>query len=226
MGAVIKTFNWIFVVLIVASSEFTWAGQFPAQARLFAGVLSAKPSEVNQEMALQGLKEFNSIPQYGVEITYPAAKYFDAGIRYQKRYLKNEEVNPTPNSGYNALLDQDTILLIARIPFLKTENVRLDVFGGVGGSNTTFKIKSATQDGELSRRESNDWLASLNTAVGGSVAIGAKNFYLVFEAGVESNKVDSFKRSGNINTNIQKVDLSGGYFTVGLMFDGITATTK
>lgn len=226
METVIQTFSWVLTALIMACADITWAGQFPAQARLFAGVLSSNPSELNQEMTSQGLKEFRSIPQYGVEITYPAAKYLDAGIRYQKRYLKNEEVNPTPNSGYNALLDQDTILLIARVPLWKSDNVRLDVFGGLGGSNTTLKIKSATQDGELSRRESNDWLASLNTAAGGSVAVGFKSIYLVFEGGFESNKVDSFKRNGNINSNIQSVDLSGGYFTVGLMFDGITATTR
>lgn len=226
METLIKTFSWILVAFILSGVDTSWASQFPAQARLFAGALSANPSELNQEMTSQGLKEFKSILQYGVEITYPVAKYLDAGIRYQKRYLKNEEVNPSPNSGYNALLDQDTILLIARVPFWKTETVRLDIFGAVGGSNTTLKIKSGTQDGELSRRESNDWLASFNTAVGGSVAVGFKSFYLVFEGGFESNKIDSFKRSGNINSNIQTVDLSGGYLTVGLMFDGITATTK
>ena len=54
---------------------------------------------------------------------------------------------------------------------------------------------------------------------GTSAAVGYKNFYLVVEGGQESNNVDPFKYSGNINSNIQSVDLSGAYVTVALMFD-------
>lgn len=200
--------------------------QFPAQARLFAGATTADPTNVNQEMDAQGLKEFKSIAKYGLEITYPALSLLEVGLRYTKRYIKNGEVNPTPNADYRALLDQDSVSLIARVPFIKTQVVRVDVFGGVGGSNTSLKIKTATQDGELSRRASNDWYATLQSSLGGTVAVGFKNFYVFLEGGFESNKVGSLQRSGTINGNIQTIDLSGGYASIGLMFDGITATSK
>lgn len=210
------------VVLVVPA----FAAQFPVQARFSLGVTSADPSNLNQEMNAQGIKEFKSIPKYGVEATYALAGMLDVGFRYEKRYFSNLEVNPTPNADYQAALDQDAVLFIARIPFIKSSIFRMDIFGGVGGSNTTFKIKASTQDGEIARRESGDWFASMYSSYGASAGVGYKGVYFFVEGGMESNKVDTFKRTGNVNTNVQTIDLSGGYVSAGLIIDGMTATSK
>lgn len=202
------------------------ANEFPVQARLFTGSTTVNPSNLNQELANQNIKDVKNITNYGVEITYPVLKFLDAGMRYTKRNSTRDEVNSNANTSYEATLNQDSILLLTRAPLLKTDIVRLDAFVGVGGSNTTFALKTATQDGELSRKESNDWLATPYASYGASLAIGYRQFYFVIEAGYETNKVDSFKRSGNINNNIQNIDLSGGYASIGLLFDGITARSK
>jgi hypothetical protein len=133
----------------------------------------------------------------------------------------NDEAVPDPSTDYVAKLSQDSVVALIRVPFVKSDFFRVDAFGGVGGSNTTFKIKTASQDGELTRREGNDWLATPYFSYGGSIAVGYKRVFLAVEAGVETNKVDGFKRKGTINDNVQTIDLGGGYFLVGLVFDGV-----
>lgn len=219
MGSVI-----VFIFLLVPALGQT--NEFPAQARLFIGSTSADPDNLNQEMTAQGLRKFSSIGKYGVEITYPALKSLYLGFNYNKRYLSQDEVDSSTSTKYEGVINQDSILLLARVPLYKTNYIIADVFAGVGGSNTTFTMKSAAQDGELNRREGGDWFASPIAAVGGSIAFGFNNIYFVIEAGVESNKVESFKRSGNLNNNIQSIDLSGNYVTIGILFDGIKATSK
>lgn len=216
----------VLLLFFVLSAQAAFAAEFPAQARLFLGSTNANPTDLNQEMTTLGLTDFKSIGKYGAEITYPLARFLDVGMRYEKRSLANKELTPTANADYRALLNQDAVLLLARVPFWKNDFVRLDVFGGVGGTNTTLNIRSATQSGELTRRESKDWFASLYTSVGGSVAIGYKSVYFFIEGGVESNKVDTLKRSENFTSSIQTLQLSGGYASVGLMFDGIKARSK
>jgi hypothetical protein len=221
-----KSIHIVIAVAVIQCSTLSLAAEFPAQARLFMTETKANPQSLNQEMTAQGLKEFGSVSKFGVEITYPLAKYLEVGINYSKRSIEKDETISDPNTEYHANLTQDVALLVARVPFFKTEIVRLDVFAGIGGSNTGLTVKTATQDGELSRKESNDWFASVTSSYGASVAVGYKKFFFYIEGGFESNKVDSFKRDGNINSNIQSMDLSGGYATVGILFDGITATSR
>lgn len=214
------------VLVLVSSIEAANADEFPVQGRVFAGVTSVDPSNMNQELRAQNLQEFKSISKFGAEITFPVASYLNVGIGYAKRYMSKDETDSSPSTDYQALINQDAVLLLARVPFIKTDIFRADVFAGVGGSNTTLTIKTASQDGELTKREGNDWFASLYASYGASVAVGYKNVYFIVEGGFESNKVDSFKRNGTINGNIQTVDLSGPYVMVGLMFDGIPAHSR
>lgn len=207
-------------------SQISFARDIPVQARLTAGMITVSPTNANEGLDAQGLKKLDKITQLGLEITYPVARYLDVGARYTKRLGDTEENPADPNTDYSSKLDQDSIMLMARVPFLKSDVFRVDAFAGVGGSNTTLKIKSASQDGELTSRAADGWFDSPYAAAGISAAIGYKQFYLVFEGGYESNKVSSFKRSGSVNNSIDTLDLSGGYFTVGLMFDGIPGSVK
>lgn len=207
-------------------TEVGLAVEFPAQARLFVGVTSADPTNLNQELQAQGLKDFKTIPKAGVEITYPVFSFLEVGLNYTKRNLSRDESDTNYTTEYQATLNQDAVQLIARVPVIKTSFFRVDAFGGIGGSNTTMSIKSASQDGELAKKAAEGWFSTPISSYGVSAAVGYKNFFLVLEGGFESNKVDSFASTGNLNGNIQTIDLSGSYATIGLLFDGITARTK
>lgn len=198
-----------------------FAKDIPVQVRLFAGMVAASPSNADETLELQGLDKLKNTSQLGLEITYPLYRYLDVGARYTKILADSEENPSNPVTDYNSKVDQDTVLLIARVPFIKSDLFRLDAFAGVGGSNTTFKMKTAFQNGELKSRAADGWFGSPYAAAGVSAGIGYKKFYFVFEGGYAMNKVSSFKRSGNISNSLDTLDLSGSYFTVGLMFDGV-----
>lgn len=170
------------------------------------------------------MKKVDGITQYGVEIVYPAFQYLDVGVRYAKRTLNNDENPANSATDYTAKIDQDTFMFLARVPFYKSDIVRLDAFAGAGGSNTTYTIKSASEDGSLTKKANSGWFASPYAAAGASLAVGYKWIYFVMEGGVESNKPDSFDRSGTVSSNISNIDLSGGYLTIGILFTGVPGT--
>lgn len=109
---------------------------------------------------------------------------------------------------------------IARMPLFKTDVVHFDIFAGAGANKTAVTLKSATQDGKLEKD------VSLTAAGGASLALGFKKFFVIFEGGYELNKLDSLSRSGTLNNNVGTIDLSGSYFFLGLMFEGIPVFTK
>jgi hypothetical protein len=147
-------------------------------------------------------------------------------MRYTKRQGYSDEQPANSNTDYSANLDQSSMLLLARVPVIKAGSLRVDVFAGFGGSNTILTVKSATQDGELSRKSSAGWFASPYTAYGASVAVGYKQVYLFIEGGLETNKVDGFKRTGTVSSSLDNITLSGSYFAIGLMFDGVPGSIR
>lgn len=212
--------------LIMLPASFAMAKDFPVQGRLFIGSASVDPSDVNTEFTAQSLENFDNVTQYGVEMLYPVSKLLEVGLRYTKRYVHQEEDPENPATDYYGQIDQDSAMAIVRVPFIHAGIFRADVFAGFGGTNTTLKIKTATQDGKLTKKDSGSWFASTCSSFGASAAIGYKQFYFYVEGEVDSNKVDGFKRSGTINNNIDAIDLSGSYFTVGFLFAGISASKK
>lgn len=203
-----------------------FAKEFPIQVRVYAGATETNPQNLNLEMRAQGLKEFNSVSKIGLEFGVPINDYLDLGINYSKRYYLRDEVNSDPNTDYKANLSQDMFMLLGRVPVYASELFRVDVFAGLGGSNTKMTLKTASQDGELSRKVAGNSYGTLMTAFGASAAIGYKKFFLYFEAGSEAHKVDGFSRSGNINNNIDTIDFSGHYLNIGLLFTGIPASSN
>lgn len=195
----------------------------PVEARLFAGVTSASPTDVNSELTTLGIKNIKNVGQYGVELAYPLLSHFDLGVRYTWR--TDHEVDSTNANDY-ADLNQNAAMVVARIPILKTKFIRVDGFAGFGGTNTTLSLNTPSQNGELTKQAATGWFASPCSSYGGSVAIGFKQFFVVFESGYESNKVTGLSRSSSINNNIQTIDLSGTYFTIGFLFNGVRATEE
>ncbi|MGE4133572.1 MAG: hypothetical protein AB7F86_18190 [Bdellovibrionales bacterium] len=214
------------VFSIAYSLPVTAATEFPVTARLFVGAVSTDPKDVNTEMKAESLKEFGTITQFGAEATYPLAKLIDVGFRYTLRTSKVTENPDDSITDYYADLKQEAVSGVVRVPILNTSIVKLDVFGAVGGTNTTLKIKTLSQEGELNKKGDNGWFGSMVANYGASVAVGYKGFYFVVEGGYEDNKAKDLKRTGTVNTNIETIDISGSYISVGLMFDGVKATKK
>jgi hypothetical protein len=210
--------------LLVSASQSFAADTIPVNGRLFIGSTSVSPTDLNTSLQSQSMKQVDNITQYGVEIVYPAFRYLDVGIRYSHRTLNNDENPANSSTDYSAKIDQDTYMFLARFPFYKSDIVRLDAFAGAGGSNTTYTIKSATEDGSLTKKANAGWFASPYAAAGASVAVGYKWIYFVMEGGFESNKPDSFDRSGTVSSNISNIDLSGSYLTIGILFTGVPGT--
>lgn len=215
-GDVIRSFIVTLIAIGFASSAL--AKEDLGQGRLFLGTTTTKPSEVNTELKAQDLKTIERLGWLGVEITFPTFGVLQTGLRYTRHSTKQDP--NTSGTGFYADLTQDSMQGIVRYGFLGTDNVKMDVFLGAGAGKTTYTEKFATQDGKLDKG------ASFVASGGVSLALGAKQFFLVLEGGYESNKVDGFTRSGTLNDNIKSIDMSGPYFMIGLMFDAIPIFKK
>lgn len=207
-------------LLVVIPVNFVMAKDDLGQGRLFLGSTKADPTELKTELTAQNLKNIDAISQFGIEITFPTFQYLNLGLRYNRHYMSQDELVSDPSTDFKAEIIQDSMAGVARVPFLKTDFVHMDVFAGVGFSNTTYSEKVVVQDGQLEKKFSPYYTA------GASMALGYKQYFLVFEGGYEGNKVEGFTRTGTINNNINTIDLSGSYFMVGLMFDGIPIFKK
>lgn len=216
--------RFLLIVTLACSTPAAFSAERMGQARLFVGTTKTSPSEVNTELTAQGLKKIDLNNQYGVEVTFPVATYLNVGLRYSKRLISQDEESNGADTDYKIGINQDVADLIARVPFYTSDILRFDAVVGAGGSNTKYEIKSATQNGELEKKGSP--FGAAHGVAGLSFGVGKGKFYFVVEAGYEMNKVDSFERTGTINSNVGTVDLSGGYVTIGLMFDGIPISMK
>ncbi len=126
----------------------TFAADLPIRGRVFLGSSNGSLSNVNNELKNLGLEELSSIPFFGAELTYSVLPFVEVGLNYLKRQNIRKSTS-NPSLDYGTEFDQNVFLGILRIPFVKTSLLRIDVFAGFGGSNTTLNIKSATQNGVL-----------------------------------------------------------------------------
>ncbi len=209
---------FLFISLTLFSLSHIDAATFPIRSRVFLGASEGKLSNVNTELRNLGLEEMGSVPFYGAELTYKVLPIVEVGLNYLKRQ-NTRKSTATSSSNYGAEFDQNIFLGILRIPFIKTSVLRIDVFAGIGGSNTKLKINTASVNGEVSKKDSKEFVASFTSRYGASVGAGFKGVYFYVEGGYEDNKVNSLDRTGNINTNISSIDMSGTYGLIGLQFD-------
>lgn len=206
------------LVLVVLSAQTAMAADMGlGQGRLFLGSAKSSPSELNTQLTAQGIKNIELNNQYGIEITFPTFQYLNLGLRYT-HHVTSQEGSLIPD--YKAEVMQDGLMGVVRVPLVKSDVVHFDIFAAGGVNKTTYTEKSATQDGKLENG------ASPTFATGASVAFGYKKYYLFFEGGFESNKVDNLTSSGNPSANISSLDLSGSYVLLGFMFDGIPVFSK
>ncbi|MCM2321827.1 MAG: hypothetical protein NDJ90_01035 [Oligoflexia bacterium] len=213
------------LILTFAGSALADLKSFPAQGRLFVGNTVVRPTELNREMTAQGLDTFNGLTSFGVEITYPALRFLDLGMRYTRR-LGMEYVSGGNSTLHYGAIGQNAILLLARVPFLRTSVFKFDIFAGAGGTNTTLEMKTPSLDGKLSKVGPAEWFAAPTWSYGASAGLGYKKFYFFVEGGFERNVITKMASSGTMTGNVGTLDLSGRYVMLGLLFDGISASRK
>lgn len=210
----------IIFILTVLLSEYAFSeSERMGQARLFLGSTQTSPSELNTELTAQGLKNVELNNQFGLEITFPLLAYFNGGLRYSKMVIGLDEKTSDTSTQYEAGVNQEVFDFVGRVPFFRSNLIIVDGVVGVGGSNTKYNIKTATQDGELEKKGTP--FATPHALAGVSVAIGWEKYFFVVESGYNMNKIDDFTKSGTINDNVKSMDLSGAYVTIGLLFNGI-----
>lgn len=209
-----------FTILLGTFSHVAFAKSELGQGRLFLGGTQTKPQEVNTELTAQNLKNIELNNQFGVEITFPTFEYLNLGLRYTHHLISQDEKPEDPNTDYTAQVKQDGMMGIARVPLFKSDYVIADVFAGAGVNSMTYSVKTASQDGKLEKSTVPTY------AAGASVAFGFKKYFAYFEGGFESNAADNLKSTGTINNTITKIDLTGSYFVIGFLFDGIPIFTK
>ena len=127
------------------------------------------------------------------------------------RTAKSTPTDSNSSSGYYASFAQSNALLILNSPIVDTEVFKMGLFGGFGVASTTLTVKSASEDGKY-----NESASPLGIA-GASIAIGKKYVFLKLEAGYEYNNIQDLVRTGSTSNNIGKLELSGGYFNVGIL---------
>jgi hypothetical protein len=219
--------NLFFFVLALAliSPRAFAIKDVPAQLRLFGGIVTSDPKDINEELEGNTMKTFGNTPQAGIEATH-ALGPIEWGLRFSYRTGSQDEDPSIEATDYRVSFNQSTAALMLRVPVIKSAILRTDIFGGYGGSNTSITWKTATQDGTITKKASGDWFAQPWSLYGASVGVGYKKFYFVVEGGFENNKVKDMKRTGTVNTNVEVFDLSGSFFTVGIMFDGLAEKRK
>lgn len=216
--------KFLFVMFFCLPISSTLAAEFPAQGRVYVGMTQSEPKGLNSELTTLGLENVDGATFYGVEIVFPLMKFVDIGFRYAKHRQRNDENPNDEATEFYSEIDQDAVAATIRIPFIKSAIFRVDAFAGYGGSNTTIKIKSASQNGTLEKKDSGGWLAEPYSVFGASLGLGYKQVYFVMEAGYQDNSIDGFKKTGSVTANVKSLDLSGSYFSIGFLFDGIKAT--
>lgn len=221
-----KTALLIFVVFCssfaFAKGDSSSSKDKNVRARLFVGNYNFGLDEINSYTQPKGINPLNNIFAGGVEAAAPLFLNISAGIRATWKWNLAEEVNKTPgaiNPYYTSIRSQETIGVV-RMALAETAVLKADVFGGIGVAENTLDIHAATGSGTWEG-------TSMMSMAGVSAAIGYGGLFIFTEAGQEWHKAKDLKPSPNsLTTGLKTLEMSGVFFNVGLMFQGIPSFMK
>lgn len=191
----------------------------PSQLRLFVGNQSISPTDVNNVLTAGAMHTYDSITDYGLEMSYRLVPRTNLGVRVEGKWQKLFEIaNPPadPQNPYYSSIQQTSAQAVLRVSMIETPVVRMDVYGGFGPTNTSMDIRTASGDSNYSRN-----VNSYMSSAGASLGIGFGNVFFTVEVGKEWNKVTNPTKSGAASATLNTIDLSGTYVDVGLLFNGI-----
>lgn len=186
------------------------------QLRLFYGQNFINPTQVNEAADAASLNQLKKFDHYGIEAARDISPKFNLGLRLGLRTTRGTPKDSSEGNEYFLYMNQVSLTALLNFSIVKTDKFRFDAFTGFGMGSTTFGIKSSGQDGKLSNGESGPI-----GQIGVSMAFGQKVVFFKIEGGYEYNKVGSMTKTGTITNNITELDLSGSYFNVGILVDGL-----
>lgn len=210
-----------FIILLFAALTFPAAARDADknfQLRFFAGNNGFQMDENNADLAALGIHPVNDTPFAGLEGVQTLFWNVALGARGKYAYTKSKEIADPPavvDNPYYAAVQQSQALAVIRVAIVKAPFMHLDVVGGAGISKTKFEIRSAL--GEWKYTKDNNFM----TTAGVSVGFGWGGIFLYGEAGQEWNKITDPKVSGANAPDENEFDMSGAYYSVGILFRGV-----
>lgn len=211
-----KLILWAALLVMVLPQKSFAGDEVINQFHFFYGQNFINPTDANTVADAASLGQFKKFDQYGIEADRDIGPNFNLGLRLA---IKVSRTDPTftTNNDYFGQLMQQTGTVMLNFPLIKSERFKLDAFTGFGANNTSLEYHSATYEGKYSSNTSFP-----TTVIGGAVAYGYKYVFLKIEGGYEYNKVGRFtKTSGTMTDTFDSMDLSGAYFNIGILIDGL-----
>lgn len=214
-----KTKNIFVFCVIILTSPLSFADDKIkwSDVRIFTETnkLSAAPTALNNLTAADNVPAVDTIHNLGIEIG-AAYKWFKFGTKFA---LTAQSATPPgatfPEPGL-LTINQTTAGLVGRLPLADTPNVMFDLFAEWGGVNTTIDIRTTTVGSGTLKKS-----GAFYQRAGASVGFGSKDLKLYAEVGQEFNKLTGMELSGTLTTSVREVDLSGTYYSIGLIISGV-----
>jgi hypothetical protein len=208
----------VFVVATIPLKSFA-GDEVINQLLFFYGQQNIKPTQANDMLKSAGFtEELSKLTFYGVQASRDITPKFNLGLRGLIATTRVEipDTYTTTTENHRAYIMRTNLSVILSSPVIKTEKFKAEGLLGFGAGGASLDLKNGTQDGDYGNSSSGP-----TALIGAALYFGYKYVFLRVEGGYEYNDVGSLTKKGTLTSNLEKLDLSGGYFSVGLTIDGL-----
>ncbi|AZZ35295.1 hypothetical protein CIK05_00240 [Bdellovibrio sp. qaytius] len=166
------------------------------------------------------IEEMKGITGFGLEVDAELNSWFKAGTKVKGVFNgSNKKEAAFPATEYISV-QQYSAGLTGRVMLVNKDNIFLDMFGELGLSNNSVELKTS---GGTAKWEKN---SHFYQRAGASMGLGGSLLKMYVEGGYENFKMKNPNYEGTIGQNINEIDLSGSYVSVGLVISGIPSWIK
>lgn len=179
-----------------------------------------KDENLGALMQADQIEELKTVTGFGLEVDAELSSWFKAGTKIKGVFDgSNKKEAPFPATEYLSV-QQYAAGLTGRVMLVNKEKFFFDVFGELGLSNNTVELRTTAGNAK--------WDKDMHfyQRAGASMGIGGSAFKMFVEGGYENFKLDHLKYEGTTGQNIDEIDLSGSYVSVGLIVSGLPSWIK
>lgn len=176
---------------------------------------ATEPTALNNLTAADNVQKLDTSNGIGLEAD---AKYkaFKVGTRFKYVLMSKEPIGAAVGGPSALTISQYTVGLLGRYPIVDNDLLTFDVVAELGMANTSFDVKTIASGNGTFKKD-----GSFFQRAGAAFGVGWPSAKFYFEVGQEWNKLDDMSFTGTIANNINSVDLSGPYFSIGLIISGM-----
>ncbi|WP_409478686.1 hypothetical protein [Pseudobdellovibrio sp. HCB154] len=179
-----------------------------------------KDENLGALMQAEQIEELKKVTGFGLEVDAELSSWFKAGTKIKGVFNgSNKKEAPFPATEYLSV-QQYSAGLTGRVMLVNKENFFFDVFGELGLSNNTVELRTTMGNAKWDKN------SHFYQRAGASTGFGGSSFKMFVEGGYENFKLDNLKHEGAIGQNINEIDLSGPYVSVGLIISGLPSWIK